>query len=101
MSTYTPTPICTEGVSLPPQLGALIERLARNNHDHWARQRIEAGWTYGPRRDDERRTHPDLVPYGDLPGSEREYDVTSVVETLKVIHTLGYRIVPIDACARP
>ena len=41
------------------------------------------------------------MPYGDLPDSEREYGVTSVVETLKVIHTLGYRIVPNDAGARP
>ena len=94
MNMYTPTPISTEGVTLPPELGTLIERLAENNHDHWARQRIEAGWTYGPQRDDVRKTHPDLVPYRDLPEGEKEYDLTSVVETLKVILTLGYQILP-------
>ena len=92
MTKYTPTPISTEGVTLPPELSTLIERLAENNHDHWARQRIEAGWTYGPQRDDVRKTHPDLVPYEDLPEGEKEYDITSVVETLKVIFTLGYQI---------
>ena len=40
------------------------------------------------------RTHPDLVPYEDLPEGERQYDRTSVIETLKVILTLGYSIVP-------
>ena len=94
MTMYTPKPISTEGVTLPPELGALVEQLAENNHDHWARQRIEAGWTYGPQRDDARKTHPDLVPYEDLPEGEKEYDRTSVVETLKVILILGYQVGP-------
>ena len=94
MNMYTPTPIATEGTTLPSELSALVEQLSKNNHDHWARQRIASGWTYGPQRDDARRTHPDLVPYGDLPEGEKEYDRTSVIETLKVILTLGYQIVP-------
>jgi hypothetical protein len=94
MTEYIPAPLSTEGVMLPIELDALIEKLAENNHDHWARQRIEDGWTYGPRRDDTLKTHPDLVPYGDVPESEKEYDRISVVETLKVILSLGYQIVP-------
>ena len=94
MTPYVPKPISTEGFALPPELDALVEQLAENNHDHWARQRLEDGWTYGPRRDDVLKTHPDLVPYRDLPESEKEYDRTSVVETLKVILSLGYQIVP-------
>ena len=94
MTMYIPTPIFTEGVTLPPELDALVEQLAENNHDHWARQRIETGWTYGPQRDDACKTHPDLVPYGDLPEGEKEFDRISVIETLKVILTLGYQIVP-------
>ena len=94
MITYNCTPISTEGVTLPPDLGALVEQLAENNHDHWARQRIDEGWTYGPQRDDARKTHPDLVAYGDLPEDEKEYDRISVVETLKAIIVLGYEIVP-------
>ena len=96
MAIYTPKPISTEEVTLPPELGALVEQLAENNHDHWARQRIEAGWTYGSQRDDARKTHPDLVPYRDLAEDEKEYDRTSVVETLKAILMLGYQIVPSD-----
>ena len=94
MTIYTPTPISTEGVTLPPELHELVEQLAENIHDHWARQRIEAGWTYGLQRDDADKTHPDLVPYEDLPEEEKQYDRTSVRETLKVILTLGYAIVP-------
>ena len=95
MTTYTPTPISTEAVTLPQELEELVEQLAQNIHEHWAQQRIEAGWTYGQRRDDARKTHPDLVPYEVLPESEKAYDRTSVIETIKVILTLGYQIVPI------
>ena len=94
MVTYNCTPIATEGITLPTELAALVERLAENNHDQWARQRINEGWTYGPQRDDALKTHPDLVPYGDLPQEEKEYDRISVVQTVKVILMLGYEIVP-------
>ena len=87
---YNPTPIETSGVTLSLELRELVEKLAANNHDHWATQRMDEGWTYGPERDDRRKTHPDLVSYDDLPESEKEYDRTSVVETLKVIAALGY-----------
>ena len=88
MTEYIPAPISTEGVTLPMDLDALVEKLAENNHDHWARQRIEDGWTYGPRRDDVLKTHPDLVPYRNVPESEKEYDRTSVVETADVFSSL-------------
>ena len=96
MTTYAPTPISTQAVTLPQELDELVEQLAENIHDHWANQRIEDGWVYGPQRDDARKTHPDLVPYAALPEGEKEYDRTSVIETLKVILTLGYQIVPTD-----
>jgi hypothetical protein len=32
------------------------------------------GWTYGPERDPERKTHPDMVPFGDLEQREQDKD---------------------------
>ena len=76
--TYSPDPIDTSGVGLSPRLSELIERLATNNHDHWALKRIDEGWRFGPDRNDKTKTHPDLVPYEELPDSEKEYDRRSV-----------------------
>lgn len=92
--TYQPTPIDTSHASLPEELEALTEKLARHTHDVWATRRMADGWTYGPRRDDEKKQHPDLVPYEDLPESEKEYDRRTAMETLKAIVALGYRIEP-------
>jgi ryanodine receptor 2 len=91
--TWVPTPLETDGVRLPESLEALEERLAANTHDVWARQRIADGWRYGPTRDDAKKTHPSLVPYDELPESEKEYDRRTSRETLRAILKLRYRIV--------
>lgn len=91
--TYRPQPIDTSKVDLDEGLRGLVERRAANVHDHWAMKRIADGWTHGPHRDDAARKHPDLVPYDELPETEKEYDRRTAVETLKAIVALGYRIV--------
>jgi hypothetical protein len=92
MVRYEPSPIDTSGVTLTDEIAELTERLAENTHDLWARQRMAEGWRYGPKRDDTAKEHPDLVPYGDLPDSEKEYDRKTAMETLRAIIALGYRI---------
>lgn len=89
---YSPRPVTTEHVRLPDVLVALREQLAENAHDHWAARRMSEGWVWGPVRDDAAKTHPDLVPYAELSEDEKEYDRQTVVETLKAILALGYRI---------
>jgi ryanodine receptor 2 len=92
VTTYTPETIDTSRIKLNPKLEELVEKLAQNNHDHWARKRIEEGWRYGKRRNDEDKEHPDLVPYDRLPESEKDYDRKTVVEALKAIIALGYEV---------
>lgn len=90
---YQPQPIDTRDVALPEDLLALTERIAENVHDVWAAGRIAEGWTYGEKKDAERKTTPLLVPYGELPESEKAYDRNTAFETLKLIVKMGYRIV--------
>ncbi|MEI6502414.1 MAG: RyR domain-containing protein [Armatimonadota bacterium] len=89
---YNPKPLDTSSVSLPPELEALTEYLSENAHDIWAAQRLADGWTYGAQRDDAQRLHPCLVPYADLPDSEKQYDRSTAMETIKAILLLGYRV---------
>jgi hypothetical protein len=44
------------------------------------------------RRDDPTKRHPCLVPYAELPDSEKEYDRLMATQTLKAIVALGYRV---------
>jgi ryanodine receptor 2 len=89
---YRPKPIDVTGVTLPPALAQLGEKLAENAHDLWAEERLAQGWTHGPRRDDVRKTHPSLVPYSALPESEKDLDRRTALGTLEAILALGYRI---------
>ena len=89
---YTPQPINTTGVELPEELNALVEQMSKNVHEVWAETRIRQGWTYGPERNDELKTHPCLVPYEELPEEEKEYDRNTSIGTLKLIMKLGFTI---------
>jgi hypothetical protein len=89
---YQPRPIDTSKAVLPHELLALTERLAENSHDLWAIERLRQGWSWGPQRDDAARKHPCLVPYADLPESEKEFDRQAAMGTLKAILALGYRL---------
>ena len=97
---YRPKPEDLSGVTLPPEVTALVERLARNVHEAWAAQRLAEGWRYGERRDDAALTHPCLVPYDLLPETERTYDRLTVEQTLKGAVKLGCEIrVSARSCA--
>lgn len=89
---YDPKPIDTSDVTLPEELVALTEKIAENVHDVWAVGRISEEWTYGEQKDAEKKTTPLLVPYSELPESEKEYDRNTVLETIKLIIKMGYRI---------
>ena len=92
MTSYHPHPIDTSNVDFT-SLQPLVEKLASNAHEIWAQERLKAGWTWGPERDDAGKKHPCLIPYEELAESEKLYDRALVTETLKAALALGYRIV--------
>lgn len=94
MPAYQPTPIDTSNIVLPGSITPLLEKLAENTHEVWAKQRMNEGWTWGRQRDDSRKQHPGLVPYEQLSESEKDYDRVTASETLKVIIQLGYTLTP-------
>lgn len=90
--TYNPKPIDTSNIALPEELLELTELIAKNVHDHWAEMRFSEGWRYGPVKNTEEKIRPLLIPYSDLPESEKDYDRKTAMETLKLIVKLGYLI---------
>ena len=68
---------------------AQLDRLARAEHERWMRQRLSAGWSYGPVRDDAARLHPLLIPYDDLPADERQQDIDAVLEIPALLAAAG------------
>lgn len=44
------------------------------SHDNWMAEKLKAGWTYGETKDAEKKTHPCLVPFEDLPAEQQFKD---------------------------
>ena len=93
---YTPRPIDLADVELPASLDELREAIAENAHDVWALERQAQGWTYGPSRDDHKKQTPCMVPYSQLPDSEKKFDRDMAMNTLKLLRKLGYDIVKLE-----
>ncbi|KAF5896903.1 ryanodine receptor 1-like isoform X3, partial [Clarias magur] len=91
-TSFTPCPVDTAQIVLPPHLERIREKLAENIHELWAVTRIEQGWTYGPFRDDNKKLHPCLVDFQSLPEPERNYNLQMSGETLKTLLALGCHV---------
>lgn len=47
---------------------------ASAQHDSWSRTKLEEGWKYGPVKDAEKKEHPCLVPFDQLPAEQQAKD---------------------------
>jgi hypothetical protein len=45
-----------------------------DQHESWMRERIRQGWVYGPVLNREKKIHPNLVPYDQLPIKQQMKD---------------------------
>lgn len=63
---------------------ALKGATPEESHENWCRFKREHGWTIGPVKDEAKKEHPLLVPYEQLPESQKIKDslFTSIVRAL-------------------
>lgn len=47
---------------------------AEDSHESWTAHKVADGWVYGAEKDEAAKTHPCLVPYGELPEAQRIKD---------------------------
>jgi RyR domain len=47
---------------------------AQASHESWSAQKVADGWKYGPVKDPEKKEHPCLVPFADLPREQQAKD---------------------------
>lgn len=74
----------------------LIEAVAEACHEGWRKQKEEAGYKYGKKRNDVERkgkkTHPLLVDYDELSEANKEGNRTTARRTPAKLHEIGYEI---------
>ena len=69
-----------------------IETMAEMEHARWTDDYFKAGWQLGPGpKDLEKKIHPYLVPWSDLPEDQREIDRETVRAIPELLNRVGLR----------
>lgn len=89
---YNPSPLDTSEVQLTDQMLVLVQLLAKNSHEEWAKSKIDNGWRYAPEGKDSEKLSALLVPYELLSDEEKLSSQLNCIETIKGICILGYNI---------
>uniref|UniRef100_A0A8L0DVD0 Ryanodine receptor 3 n=1 Tax=Oncorhynchus mykiss TaxID=8022 RepID=A0A8L0DVD0_ONCMY len=91
---YKPTPLELSDVKLTPGQELLVDKLAENAHNVWAKDRVKQGWTYGILQVNKR--NPRLVPYSLLDERTKKSNRDSLREAIRTLIGYGYNIEPPD-----
>uniref|UniRef100_A0A8C3QAL2 Ryanodine receptor 3 n=1 Tax=Geospiza parvula TaxID=87175 RepID=A0A8C3QAL2_GEOPR len=93
---YKPAPLDLSEVKLLPSQELLVDKLAENAHNVWAKDRIKQGWTYGIQQDLKNKRNPRLVPYALLDERTKKSNRDSLREAVRTFAGYGYSIEPPD-----
>jgi hypothetical protein len=69
-----------------------VESMARMEHELWCQEMTVKYWKYGPKKDEELKTNPDLVPWEDLPQAEKEKNFRFVRDLPRLLIRAGFQI---------
>ena len=91
---YKPAPLDLSAIELTPKMEELVDRLAENTHNVWARERISQGWTYGLNEDSEKKRSPHLVLYQFVDEAIKIANRNTASETVRTLLVYGYVLDP-------
>lgn len=69
-----------------------IEKMSELEHERWMDERLAVGWRVGPVKDEIEKTHPDLVPWSELPEKVRDIDRSFVRARPAMLAKIGIEI---------
>lgn len=79
---------------MTPKLEELVEQLAENTHNIWAKERIQQGWTYGLNEDMDLKRSPHLVAYTHVDEVIKKANWDTASETVRTLLVYGYLLDP-------
>lgn len=76
-------------IEIPENLYPLIEPMAKEIHTSWLRWKKEEGFVLGEEKDYEKRTHPHMKLWENLPEEHKASDYLAARYSLKVLIAKG------------
>ncbi|KAG1972845.1 ryanodine receptor [Pimephales promelas] len=93
---YKPAPVDQSCVVLTASQEELVEKLAENEHNIWARDRIRQGWSFGPQQDFKCKRSTQLVPFSLLDEKYKQAGRDATRDTLGTLLGFGYTVEPLE-----
>jgi hypothetical protein len=69
-----------------------IDYLARMAHERWLHEKVQNGWTYGEKRDDERKIHNCIVTWEELPENNKIVDRNTIISIPEILGSAGFEV---------
>ncbi|CAG9530378.1 unnamed protein product [Cercopithifilaria johnstoni] len=93
---FKPQPLDSHGIVLGENIFPLIDALAKNTHNVWAREKIRRGWTFGLSEfvNTNQKRSPHLVPYEVVDQRIKEANRESATEFIKTLQLFGIFLEP-------
>uniref|UniRef100_A0A0N5AR96 Ryanodine receptor n=1 Tax=Syphacia muris TaxID=451379 RepID=A0A0N5AR96_9BILA len=93
---YKPQPLDAHEIVLGDEVLPLIDALAKNTHNVWAKEKIRRGWTFGLNEyvDAMQKRSPHLVPYEQVDPLIKEANRQSATEFIKALQLFGIFLEP-------
>jgi hypothetical protein len=70
-----------------------LDAMAQMEHARWVAERVINGWTYGAKRNNPYKIHPNIAPWEQIDEGTRQYDYVLVKNMLKDLIAMGYTVV--------
>ncbi|KAK6101668.1 RIH domain family protein [Brugia pahangi] len=88
---FKPQPLDCHEIVLDDNMFSLIDALAKNTHNVWAREKIRRGWTFGLNEfvNISQKRSPHLVPYEVVDQRIKEANRESATEFIKTLQLFG------------
>jgi len=69
-----------------------IETMAKMEHEQWVKQKFLQGWTYGEKKNNNKKTHPDLIEWDRLSSIAKKKDEHAVQAIPELLASKGFEI---------
>jgi len=90
---YAMAPPDFEGEAIEALPADAVEQYAVLEHEDWVNGKLRFGWRYAPLRDDIKRLHDCLIPWGELPENQKEKDRSAARNAVKLARLAGMKVI--------
>ena len=81
-----------EGIVVDSFTDDEIQVLSMKEHELWVDEREESGWTYGAKKDVEKKVSPYIAPWEDIPPDVQQYDIDTTMNIIPLLDSVGLKV---------